>query len=147
MAQDHEPVNYPVMRQSQTLRGIVDTCEWVLIALILAFMFRAFVMEAFRIPTGSMARLATDAIFDCVLLAEELCRNTVSGNVACQALVGCLWILDPFGRTNLLGFVRSQCRICLGVGAFFPNPHLLTLFGLLVAGLTSADTLKSALVL
>jgi signal peptidase I len=37
------------------LTGIVTTIEWVIIALILAFVFRAFVMEAFRIPTGSMA--------------------------------------------------------------------------------------------
>lgn len=42
-------------RYSSTLTGIVHTVEWVIIALILAFVFRAFVMEAFRIPTGSMA--------------------------------------------------------------------------------------------
>lgn len=42
-------------RYSSTLLGVVNTVEWVIIALILAFVFRAFVMEAFRIPTGSMA--------------------------------------------------------------------------------------------
>jgi len=42
-------------RHSSTLMGIVNTVEWVIIALILAFVFRAFLMEAFRIPTGSMA--------------------------------------------------------------------------------------------
>jgi len=42
-------------RYSSTLMGIVNTVEWVILALILAFVFRAFVMEAFRIPTGSMA--------------------------------------------------------------------------------------------
>lgn len=35
--------------------GIRDTLESVLIALILAFVFRAFFVEAFVIPTGSMA--------------------------------------------------------------------------------------------
>ena len=34
---------------------IANTLEWLIIAFILAFVFRAFVMEAFRIPTGSMA--------------------------------------------------------------------------------------------
>lgn len=35
--------------------GIKDTIESILIAFILAFVFRAFVVEAFVIPTGSMA--------------------------------------------------------------------------------------------
>ena len=35
--------------------GIKDTLESILIALILAFVFRAFIVEAFVIPTGSMA--------------------------------------------------------------------------------------------
>ncbi len=35
--------------------GIKDTLESIVVALILAFVFRAFVVEAFVIPTGSMA--------------------------------------------------------------------------------------------
>src|SRR3990172_5300152 len=35
--------------------GLKDTIESIVIALILAFVFRAFVVEAFVIPTGSMA--------------------------------------------------------------------------------------------
>ena len=35
--------------------GIKDTAESIVIALILAFVFRAYVVEAFVIPTGSMA--------------------------------------------------------------------------------------------
>ena len=34
---------------------IANTLEWLITAFMLAFIFRAFVMEAFRIPTGSMA--------------------------------------------------------------------------------------------
>lgn len=34
---------------------VANTLEWLITAFILAFVFRAFVMEAFRIPTGSMA--------------------------------------------------------------------------------------------
>jgi len=48
-------VGYPERRHSATFEGIIDTLKWVLIALVLALIFRAFVMEAFRIPTGSMA--------------------------------------------------------------------------------------------
>ena len=38
-----------------TAESIVNTFEWVITALILAFTFRAFILEAFQIPTGSMA--------------------------------------------------------------------------------------------
>jgi len=34
---------------------IANTFEWLITAFILAFIFRTFVMEAYRIPTGSMA--------------------------------------------------------------------------------------------
>ncbi len=50
-----QTVSYPQRRHSTTFEGVIDTLEWVLIALILALIFRSFIMEAFRIPTGSMA--------------------------------------------------------------------------------------------
>jgi len=42
---------------------VVNTFEWLITAFILAFFFRAFVMEAFRIPTGSMADTLMGAHF------------------------------------------------------------------------------------
>jgi len=51
-----QTISYPERRRSVAFEGVVDTLKWVLIALILALIFRAFVMEAFRIPTGSMAK-------------------------------------------------------------------------------------------
>ena len=42
-------------RYNTTLEGVVNTVQWLAIALILAFVFRAFIVEPFRIPTGSMA--------------------------------------------------------------------------------------------
>ena len=42
---------------------IANTLEWLITAFILAFLFRAFVMEAFRIPTGSMADTLMGAHF------------------------------------------------------------------------------------
>jgi signal peptidase I len=52
--QSTEPAVYEP-RRSQTLEGIINTLEWLLVALILALVFRAFAVEAFQIPTGSMA--------------------------------------------------------------------------------------------
>jgi signal peptidase I len=42
---------------------IANTFEWLITAFILAFVFRSFVMEAFRIPTGSMADTLKGAHF------------------------------------------------------------------------------------
>ena len=39
---------------------IANTFEWLITALILALLVRAFVMEAYRIPTGSMASKIID---------------------------------------------------------------------------------------
>lgn len=44
----------PVRKQSSG-EGIKDTIESILIAFVLAFVFRAFIVEAFVIPSGSMA--------------------------------------------------------------------------------------------
>lgn len=53
---EHEQeISYPQRRHSTTVEGIANTLELVVVALILAFVFRSFVAEAFRIPTGSMA--------------------------------------------------------------------------------------------
>jgi len=42
---------------------IAETFEWLITAFVLAFVFRSFVMEAFRIPTGSMADTLMGAHF------------------------------------------------------------------------------------
>jgi signal peptidase I len=42
---------------------IANTFEWMITAFILAFVFRAFIMEAYRIPTGSMADTLKGAHF------------------------------------------------------------------------------------
>ncbi|HVS70591.1 MAG TPA: signal peptidase I [Phycisphaerae bacterium] len=53
----------PPKRQDPSLAGIVDTIEAIIIALILALTFRAFIVEAFVIPTGSMAPTLLGAHF------------------------------------------------------------------------------------
>src|SRR3954449_1515277 len=50
------PAAGPVVPTPQQQEGsIKETIEQILVAFILAFVFRAFVVEAFVIPTGSMA--------------------------------------------------------------------------------------------
>lgn len=48
---------------SKRAAEIANTFEWLITAFILAFLFRAFIMEAFRIPTGSMADTLMGAHF------------------------------------------------------------------------------------
>src|SRR5215204_5485668 len=45
----------PAMAHAHHDGGVKETVESILVAFILAFIFRAFVVEAFVIPTGSMA--------------------------------------------------------------------------------------------
>src|SRR5690242_3442202 len=49
------PTQRPIDDSLTTGKGVKETIESILIAFILAFVFRAFVVEAFVIPTGSMA--------------------------------------------------------------------------------------------
>src|ERR1700722_4225915 len=42
-------------KKASTESNVKETVESILVAFILAFIFRAFVVEAFVIPTGSMA--------------------------------------------------------------------------------------------
>ena len=61
---------------------IANTFEWLITAFILAFVFRAFVMEAFRIPTGSMADTLKGAHFRlrCRQCGYEYDHGFVPGN-------------------------------------------------------------------
>src|SRR6266404_9473287 len=49
------PPAAPKREQTNAEGGVKETLESILVAFILAFIFRAFVVEAFVIPTGSMA--------------------------------------------------------------------------------------------
>jgi signal peptidase I len=53
----------PAPRKRDRAVEIANAFEWLITAFILAFVFRAFVMEAFRIPTGSMADTLMGAHF------------------------------------------------------------------------------------
>lgn len=78
-------------RRSTTLEGVVNTVEWLLVALILALVFRAFGVEAFQIPTGSMA-------------------ETLKGAHYHLRCVRCGYAYDVGGDTSL--YNRPQCSSC-----------------------------------
>jgi signal peptidase I len=67
---EEKPVD-AVSRAKSRAAEIANTFEWLITAFALAFVFRAFVMEAFRIPTGSMA--------DTLLGAHYMLRCTECG--------------------------------------------------------------------
>ncbi|MEM6562257.1 MAG: S26 family signal peptidase, partial [Planctomycetota bacterium] len=50
-----EPADAAQPQQPKKTGGVKELVENMLIAFVLAFMFRCFVVEAFVIPTGSMA--------------------------------------------------------------------------------------------
>ena len=87
---------------------ITDSFEWVITALILAFMFRAFVMEAFRIPTGSMAETLMGAHF-------RLCC-TQCGYKYNYGFIPEIYKLPPDSMPR--GFVRSPRTRCPSCGFF-----------------------------
>src|SRR4030065_2284906 len=53
----------PAPQKKDRAEEVANIFEWLITAFILAFVFRAFVMEAFRIPTGSMADTLKGAHF------------------------------------------------------------------------------------
>ncbi len=53
----------PSRQKKDRAAEVANTFEWLITAFILAFVFRTFVMEAFRIPTGSMADTLKGAHF------------------------------------------------------------------------------------
>ena len=60
---DKSRVKKTAEKRKDRAAEIANTFEWLITAFMLAFVFRAFVMEAFRIPTGSMADTLKGAHF------------------------------------------------------------------------------------
>ena len=60
---DKSSIDRQARKSKDRAAEIANTFEWLITAFILAFVFRAFVMEAFRIPTGSMADTLKGAHF------------------------------------------------------------------------------------
>ena len=109
---DTKGKNEPTVHQRRTrVAEIADSFEWVITALILAFVFRAFVMEAFRIPTGSMADTLMGAHFRlcCAQCGYKYNYGFVPQNYGMPA--------DSMPR-GFLAFSKSRCPSC---GFFQPS--------------------------
>ena len=89
---------------------IANTLEWLITAFALAFVFRAFVMEAFRIPTGSMA--------DTLLGAHYRLRCTECGYKYC---FGQTSFKPPAGQAQGR-FARQEYSRCPNCGYFQAIP-------------------------
>ncbi|MCI0499755.1 MAG: signal peptidase I [Planctomycetales bacterium] len=50
-----QPYESLAHRHQHTVEGVVTLLDWLLVAFILALLFQGFAMQAFQIPTGSMA--------------------------------------------------------------------------------------------
>jgi signal peptidase I len=81
MTKDNEGKSELTAQKTQNrVAEAANTLEWLITAFALAFVFRAFVMEAFRIPTGSMA--------DTLLGAHHRLRCTQCGYKYCYGHSG-----------------------------------------------------------
>ena len=72
--------NSQAIRHAGALRSFKETIESLIIAFILAFVFRAFTVEAFIIPTGSMADTLRGAHFRLVCRTCGYAYNVGYGN-------------------------------------------------------------------
>ncbi|OHB60244.1 MAG: signal peptidase I [Planctomycetes bacterium RBG_13_46_10] len=90
---------------------IANTFEWLITAFILAFVFRAFIMEAFRIPTGSMADTLKGAHFR---LCCEQCGYNYSHGFTPEAYIFCPHCGYICGF-NLVREKNMRCPQCMNI--------------------------------
>lgn len=97
-----------VPKKPQNPHAIRETIESVIVAFILAFLFRAFVAEAFVIPTGSMAPTLMGAHKDTVC---DHCGTEYQSTASPE------FDKDTGGPTDHVA-VGSTCAMCRGLNAF-----------------------------
>ncbi|MGN6135566.1 MAG: S26 family signal peptidase, partial [Aureliella sp.] len=103
------PVNLDASsKKHQNPHAIRETVESVIVAFILAFLFRAFVAEAFVIPTGSMAPTLMGAHKDTIC---EHCGTEYQSTASPE------FDKDDNGPTNSVA-VGGTCSICRATNAF-----------------------------
>lgn len=97
-----------------------ETVESIVVAFILAFLFRAFVAEAFVIPTGSMAPTLMGAHKD---LTCEICGQPYQASASSE--------FDSSGALTARKTIASNCSNCRGLNEydFVSNPNHVTFSG------------------
>ncbi len=92
----------------EEIQSVRETIESIVVAFILAFLFRAFVAEAFVIPTGSMAPTLMGAHKDTVC---EHCGKQYQASASNE------FDSNSGARTDSL-VVGSNCPTCRGINAY-----------------------------
>lgn len=92
----------------EEIQSVRETVESIVVAFILAFLFRAFVAEAFVIPTGSMAPTLMGAHKDTVC---EHCGKQYQASASNE------FDSNSGARTNAL-VIASACPTCRGINAY-----------------------------
>jgi signal peptidase I len=108
----------PVEKKRDRAAEIASTFEWLITAFILAFVFRAFVMEAFRIPTGSMADTLMGAHFQ-VRCPE--CGYRYEYGFAQEEYPGLHLAADEIPPNPIRPNLQTRCPTC---GYYNPKPAL-----------------------
>lgn len=108
MAQSDSSVGKDKDRKSHNPHAVRETVESVIVAFILAFLFRAFVAEAFVIPTGSMAPTLMGAHKDTIC---EHCGTQFQSTASPE------FDKEDNGPTNNVA-VGGTCAICRATNAF-----------------------------
>src|SRR3569833_2611406 len=98
------PVEQAPAPRNNSEGSVKETLESILVAFILAFIFRAFVVEAFVLPTGSMAPTLLGArtrftCDDCGVLPELRIQNTPQSSPRAGSS---LWGSHPGAEVPLL---------------------------------------------
>lgn len=98
----------PTLKKTHSSHAIRETVESVIVAFILAFLFRAFVAEAFVIPTGSMAPTLMGAHKDTIC---EHCGAQYQSTASPE------FSKDDNGPTNNVA-IGGTCAACRANNAF-----------------------------
>ncbi len=91
-----------------TFQSIRETVESIVVAFVLAFLFRAFVAEAFVIPTGSMAPTLMGAHKD---LFCTHCGQQYQAGASSE-------FDSDTGEFQNFATIASTCSVCRGVNAY-----------------------------
>jgi signal peptidase I len=122
----------PEKKPDPSLAGIIDTIEAIIIALILALTFRAFIVEAFVIPTGSMAPTLLGAHFKiiCPKCGYEFDRDAELAfqyRDADKAIINVGQRSELSSNTNIPAddYFQAVCPNCMNVIAYNEMPQYL----------------------
>jgi signal peptidase I len=104
-----EPFSHFAHRHRHSVESFVTLFEWLLVAFILALLFQGFAMQAFQIPTGSMAETLRGAHYSlrCTQCGYSFDVGSDSITIDRPQCPSCDYTLPP----NVIGSMRNGDRI------------------------------------